>query len=270
MPPQENEPVIYEKEPMSPITKVVFGIVIGFIVLVCVGFILTQTTKNTDVPIPVVDNREADLQAEIARIKAEEEGKPFVFTAVPDALNKISLPPPPESNESDAAIYTKLKATTTIPEAAVQDDVVFNLAPLGISYIDYLNNLNDPSEIYQLTDELRQLTLALNEKYQRPPLAERIQGVVQMAPLDKIVAGNETPSVYPSIRAVDAFLALEIMSRIDPENAALYEAETTGVINRGIGYGLYGQSDVDAARLLVTQYMNIYTASSTTAVTDKN
>ena len=229
MPPNQDEPIVYEKKPTSPVAKVVLGLMIGFIVLVCVGFILTQTTKNTDVPTPVVDDPEAQLQAEIARIKAEAEGKPFVFTAVSDALNQISPPPPPSSNDNYATVYAQLKATTTVSEAVVQDDVVFNLAPLGISYIDYLNNLDNPSEIYQLTDELHQLTLALNEKYKRPPLAERIQGVIQIAPLDTIVAGNETPSVYPSIRAVDAFLALEIMARIDPENAALYEAATMGV-----------------------------------------
>jgi hypothetical protein len=52
------------------------------------------------------------------------------------------------------------------------------------------------------------------------------------------------------------------MVRLDPANAKIYETEIVGLIQRGIGYGLYGQSDVDAAQSLVTQYMNLYTTAA--------
>lgn len=258
MPPNQNEPIIYEKAKMTPATKVVMGLLVGFAVLLSVGAILSQSGKNT--AAPVAETPEALLEAEIARILAEANNTPFVFTAVPDAKNLISLPPPPADTAIDAAVYEQVRATTSVPETVVQNDVVFNLAPMGISYIDYINNLDDPSEIFQLTDELHHLTLHFNDMYKRPPLAQRIEGVIQMAQLDSILPEVETKSVYPSIRAVDAFLALEIMARIDPDNVQIYETETANLIKRGIGYGLYGQSDVDAAQSLVMQYMDLYTA----------
>jgi hypothetical protein len=266
MPPQQEEPIIYERSKMSPGTKIGIGIVIVALLVVSAGAILNQS-REIQIDEPVLDS-EAALEAEVARILAEAPNEPFEYTAVPDAVNKISLPPPSVTEEVDAAVYAELKATTTVSEDVVGNDVIFNQSPLGISYIDFLNTLDDPTEIFQLTDELHQLTLHFNEQYKRPPLAERIQGVIQLAPLDIIVAGTETRSVYPSIRAVDAFLALEVMSRIDPANAAVYEATAMGVIKRGIGYGLYGQSDVDAAQSLVMQYMDLYTATST-VITDK-
>jgi hypothetical protein len=231
---------------------------IGSVVLLFAWLLLSPSLMNT--PEPASD--EAALEADIARIIAEAEGKPFVFTAVPDARTLITLPPPPTSNDIDTVVYNQLKATTTVTPEQIQDDVIFNLAPEGVTYMEYINSLEDPSEIFQLTDELRQLTLYFNQEYNRPPLSLRVPGVVQLAPLDMIVPNNPTQSVYPSMRAVDALLALEIMVRIDPDNAAAYEREIVALIQRGIGYGLYGQSDVDAAQSLVNQYMDLYTTVS--------
>ena len=194
----------------------------------------------------------------IARIITEAQKMEIVFTAVPDALQLIAIPAPPNSESSDNANYIELKPTATVPEDIVQNDVAFNMYFLGMTYGKYLNSIENPGEIYQITDELHELALKLNNQFNRPSFATRFAEVIQMAPLDPISPGSEVHSVYPSIRAIDAYLAAHFMSKIDPENEQEYNQEAQALVSRGIGYGLYSESDAEAAALLVSQYLTLY------------
>ena len=206
---------------------------------------------------------QAVMDAEVARMVAEAEAQPFVYTVIPNAREAITLPPPPESNDTDAASYAKQKPEGDVAQSTVETDVAFYLPFMGTTYGEYLNELQN-TELFQIHDELRFLTLHFNELYKRDPLSVRIEGVTELQPLESAVSGKtETHSVYPSIRAVEAYTAAAIMAQLDPENKEGHEELAEALVQRGIGYGLYGQSDADAAKDLVGQYFTLLAADAT-------
>ncbi len=196
------------------------------------------------------------FRTQVESLVAEAEAQPFEYTLVPDAPTSITLPPPPESAADDAASYEALKSQAAgVTPVQASEDVYYYLPVRDTVYGDYLNNLPNPLPIFQMHDELRRLTLQFNEQYNRAPLAERIDGVNPVTDLDLIVYKVDTKSVYPSIRAVDAYAAAEVMSRLDVSNATTYKAQAEALVERGIAYGLYGASDAVAAKELVNQYI---------------
>jgi hypothetical protein len=54
-----------------------------------------------------------------------------------------------------------------------------------------------------------------------------------------------------------------ILARLDPEYAQIYQQKSEEFVARGIGYGLYGQNDADAAQSLVNQYFVLLENSPT-------
>lgn len=256
MPPQPDATIIRDKKSITPKQLVIVGLLLAGILALCAFYLVRyqeQLARQT-----FEAQIEADLQAELARIDAEAATTPFAFTIVPEAPELIVIEAPADTADSDAAAYELLKPTAAVPETVAANDEAWDIPFQGTTYLEYLNNLEDPSLIFQITEELHELTLRFNKMYNRAPLSERINGVTQLAPLDTIVYGEDTVSVYPSVRAVDAYLAAEIMSRIDEPNRNTYTTTAEDIIARGIGYGLYGQSDAYAAKSLVEQYFNLY------------
>jgi len=190
----------------------------------------------------------------------EAEAQPFVFTLVPNALDVIVLEAPSASNTKDVDAYTLTKASVDLADPIdpeiIKNDIAYNLPFQGSTFGEYLNTLPEENRyrFFQMSDELQQLTKHFNEVYKRPPLKDRIEGVVAMAPQDTLV--------YPSMRAVQGFLAIKIMSVIDPQSSSLYEEVGEAFVQRGMLYGLYGQSDAEAAKSVVTQYLALYNPDS--------
>lgn len=250
---QPEAVVLSDRRKLPQTLLIISGVII--LIVGSIGIIYALQWNNTK-------NSNLIFEAKLAQIIADAQSQEFVFTAVPKALELVTLPIPPDSNETDAIVYNQLKSDPSVSIEIVQNDVVFNLPFMGATYGEYLNTIENPDEIFQVTDELHQLAVQLNTTFNRLPLKDRIAGVLQMAPLDAISVDSDVRSVYPSIRAINAYLGAEIMSRIDPENKDSYRQEAEALINRGIGYGLYGQSDADAAKSVVTQYLALYNPDS--------
>lgn len=247
---QNPEPVVTVKKSYQSIFLIILGVV-SLLVVVYQGYILYKI-KSTQTSVISKE------KAEIAGIIKEAQNMAINFTAVPNAPELIDIPAPYDTSESDNKSYLQLKPTNVVSKDTVQNDVAFNMSFMGVTYGTYLNSIENPTEIYQIIDELHELTLRLNTKFNRLPFSDRFSEVLQMGALDPIVPGSDVRSVYPSIRAVDAYLAAQIMSQIDPKNENIYLQQAEQLVSRGIGYGLYSASDAEAAALLVSQYLKLY------------
>jgi hypothetical protein len=233
----------------SVLLVVLIGVVIA---ITFASFYLQQKASNNQPAGKSYDELQADIQAQLL----EAESRPFVYTVVPNALEAITVPPPPDSDATDKAAYESAHAQVgNISAEDARNDLYYTLTFKDMTYGEFQNSLVDPSLLFQIHDELRNLTLHFNQLYNRPPLAERVEGVSQMFALDPVIYNNPTPSVYPSVRAVDAYIAAEIMSVVDPANAAQHRQQAEALVVRGIGYGIYGASDAQTAKEMVAQYV---------------
>ncbi len=174
-------------------------------------------------------------------------------------LDAIFIPPPPDSATEDAAHYKSVKPEVgTLTSDDVLNDTVYNFVIRDSTYGELINSGSDASfEMYQYHDELRDITKKYNDMYDRQPLSKRISGVEEIGAIEPAVFGDESHSVYPSVRAVEGFLVGEVLAQSDPDNAVLHREAGEAYAMRGIVYGHYGLSDVEASRLLVNQYFQI-------------
>lgn len=190
---------------------------------------------------------------------AQTENTPeFTFLIVPTALETITLPAPTDTTVSDQEAYDRLvnelKPSATPEE--VFNDTGYNLPYSGTTYGAYISE-NGFDELFMIYDELAHVTQNFNNQYNRPPLKDRISGVEEMARIQPAVYGESQVSVYPSWRAVEAFMVGEILSRLDKANAQQHRNNAALMVDRGVAYGLYGQSDAEAAFSIVEQYFRL-------------
>jgi len=233
----------------------------SILVLSSTVWYLTSSSPTTEQA-----KRDQEFNAKIQQVVEKYKNQPFVFTLVPDALTTITLPPPPDSDASDLVSYQTIQKQLT-PEmiADIDNDTMFNTFTLpGFKY-SYLfdSNINQNNEkFYQLHDEIRFLVLKFNKQYQRPPLSKRLPNVQHYGTEHPAVPGNDdVPSTYPSVRATEGFAVAELLTRLDNDNADFYQEMADDYARRGIMYGWYGQSDVEAARSLVDQYFTQFDKS---------
>lgn len=203
---------------------------------------------------------EAEIQAELERLIAEAENTPFTFEMVTDAPSTITLPPPPESNAEDTAAYQNLK---TLAEGHTDEDVandtVYNFPVQDTIYEDFINSSEYQFTLYQMHDELRQLIVKFNNEYKREPLSKRITGVTQIGNIEEAIFEKpETAAVYPNVRSAEAFLVAGILSYLYPDQADMYQQLAQEHAERGIAYGHYGLSDLEASRSLANQYLSAF------------
>lgn len=203
---------------------------------------------------------EEELQAELERLVAEAEKQPFTFEEVPEAPSTITLPPPPESNAEDTAAYQNLK---TLAEGHTDEDVandtVYNFPVQDTIYEDFINSSEYQFTLYQMHDELRQLIVKFNNEYKREPLSKRITGVTQIGNIEEAIFEKpETAAVYPNVRSAEAFLVAGILSYLYPDQADMYQQLAQEHAERGITYGHYGLSDLEASRSLANQYLSAF------------
>jgi len=239
------------------VLKKPFGILIVIIIgLGLVWFFLSsQGFLNNSQPLS-----EEDFQVEVERLVAEAETQPFVFELVPNALEVITLPPPSESTVEDTTFYQALKTPAEgKTEVDVANDTIYNFPFRDTNYGDFINNSEYQFTLYQLHDEIRQLVAYFNSQYQRQPLSQRVEGVTQIGELEEAISEqSDTAAVYPNVRSTEAFLVANILSKLDPENATKYMQIAEEMAERGIAYGHYGRSDMEASRSLVSQYLSLF------------
>ena len=241
---QESNSIIGGIKPKRISTRkwVWFGVLC---LAVCIGIIgwffiplyIVSVQEETD------RAKQTQMQEMIVKKVAEAEAQPFLFTLVPDAPTLITLNAPATSTEEDLKIYKTLVTSAGVidpidPEI-VKKDIAFNLPFQGMTLGEFINKLPEEQryKLFQMSDELRQLTTHFNELYKRPSFKDRAEGVVEVTP---------SATVYPSLRAVEGFFAIHIMSEIDPNSSELYTEIGEDFVKRGILYGMYGSSDADA------------------------
>lgn len=235
---------------------------LGIVALLIIGLIIQQTKylpfgNRSDNEQLLTDE---EIQAEIDKLRDELEKQPFVFELVSDALEAIKLPPPPESSAEDAELYQAIKTQAEgVTAEDVTNDTIYNFpSPDGGLYGNYINNSEYQFVLYQLHDEIRQLIVHFNDEYKREPLSKRIEGVTQIGEIEEALFGKpETAAVYPNVRSAEAFLVGYVLSYIDPENKDMYLRIAEEHAERGIAYGHYGKSDMEASRSLVNQYLSL-------------
>lgn len=224
-------------------------LVVGFVAILLVTKVFSGNQKEAT---------RDEIESYLEELVKEVEKKPFTFVFVPNALEAIQLPAPTETNELDQEAYDRLvtEVDQNITEEEILNDIGFNLPYGDTTYGKYINE-NSELDLFQVYDELAQITLHFNEQYQRPSLKDRIEGVIQRASLMPAVYEAGVVSVYPSWHAVEAYMVAEVLTRLDEDNAQVYRNNSETLVDRGIGYGLYGKSDAEAARSIVQQYFNL-------------
>lgn len=202
---------------------------------------------------------EENLQAEFNKIYEVTKDTPAEFILVPEALTKISLPEPDIQLDSlDIDAFVEFQDISGKAEKAETVDYASDLPFREITFNEYINNSPDNMTFYQLRDELAALTIHFNQKYPRQNLGVRAGLSQQVLFADSSTVGSkDVVTVYPPIRAVDAYMVANILSRLAPEGATLYNQKSDEFVKRGIQYGLYGTNDALAAKSLTDQYFKL-------------
>ena len=223
-------------------------------VLVLVGTVWYLTSSS---PTTEQAKRDQEFNAKIQQIVEKYKNQPFVFTLVPDALTTITLPPPPDSDASDLENYQANQVELSSENIAnIDNDTVLTAFTFeGFKYGYFLEFNGSKDNIYQLHDEIRHLVLHFNKQYHRQPLSDRLPDIQHYGTEHPAVPGNDdVPSTYPSVRVAEGFAVATLLTRLDVDHGEFYQAVAEDYAKRGVQYGWYGQSDIEAARSLVDQY----------------
>jgi len=225
-------------------------------VLVLVGTVWYLTSSS---PTTEQAKRDQEFNAKIQQIVEKYKNQPFVFTLVPDALTTITLPPPPDSDASDLENYQANQVELSSENITnIDNDTVLTAFTFeGFKYGYFLEFNGSKDNIYQLHDEIRHLVLHFNKQYQRQPLSDRLPDIQHYGTEHPAVPGNDdVPSTYPSVRVAEGFAVAALLTRLDVDHGEFYQAVAEDYAKRGVQYGWYGQSDIEAARSLVSQYFS--------------
>lgn len=179
----------------------------------------------------------------------------FEFTLVPDILNQATVPPPSDTNVADLEAYQAVQSGDEPPPAAAQE-----LVPPTYerTYIEIVEDTPYGERIGDMRFEIGILVATFAHMYDRPALHERLPGVNQTADPIPLPLDPTARTVYPNLRASEAYFYDELFSRIDPEQAESYSEYAELHAAYGQYHGLYGQSDVAATAALVRQYFDLY------------
>ncbi len=175
----------------------------------------------------------------------------IAFSLVPNARETISLPPPPDSDAEDLAYYQSIQSRLTADVRSSAGDDTMDQLQLGVgTYQEWVFGglIANPAPVIQMQQEVVKLTILAHQNYNRATPSERFSEV------EAVVSRPEIDTVYPNLRAVGGFFAGELLSRVDAANADTYRTAGSAFAERGILYGLYSKSDLDASRSLVEQY----------------
>ena len=210
---------------------------------------LVIDTSTTDTSPSVI----TDLYS---RIAAKYSNEPLVFSLVPEADKRIEIKVPPTDYSKDEAGY--LARSVSLDEntkALASQDSAGTLTFDDLqTYVDVVKNNPNAIQIYQLQDEVMFLAHIVNKQYNLPALTDRIKDVQNVTQPMPDPFATTTALTYPAGRAVTIYLASAIMERIDPVNAEMYKENGQQMAQRGIAYGEYSMSDMEAAQDLVNKY----------------
>jgi len=217
----------------------------------------------TSVPtVTITDAAPSDLPPSSFEETITSVGPDYVFELryAPDATTRIMLDTPTiETNAADIADYNERVSESGLinPEFAARDTAFNLMFENGEIFADYVLTQGQVAVLYQLHDELLFLASEFDNKTELAPLHEQIETAELLTPIKPNPFPGNNEVVFPSQRAVSGFYVAEIMALADPDNAELYRADSQLFAERGILYGQYGISSVNAAKSLVEQYFQL-------------
>lgn len=270
--PQGGEPIVREKLDLTWLRYVIaLAVLLGllgglwwYMKTYYPGFLATTSEEMQDgVEFGSVDSVDeataVALTDSYTQIIQTEQTTPFVYGIVPEASNRITIDAPDSSTVRDDEDY-RVRATQISPydKALAREDSVRSLVfDSGQTFTDVIDAHPQVAQLYQMQDEIMFVAHEFNARYSRPALKERIENVDAVTVAMSSPFDSTLPLTYPAGRAVNAFTLAAIMGKLDPTNAELYTASATGLAERGIAYGEYGISDLEAAKSLVDQYFSL-------------
>lgn len=190
------------------------------------------------------------------------QASPFTFSIVPNALEIFTIPEPvtPSIDELKAEFTT---ARDTLPRNSdTEIQKIYDLPVGEITFLDYVNGIpremQDP--FIQMQDEIDQLVVHLNQKYEQKTLASRI-GEPDALLYPEASKFKGMTSVYPSQRVAEAYFIGKALAIQFPSQADFLMDFVNEYINMGVAYGHYSKLDVAITEMLVADYI---TAASET------
>lgn len=167
-----------------------------------------------------------------------------------EQLLKITLPEPVDTNVSDVGAYLVAKSALTpkLRNEVASDTLDNAFAINGVPFEKYLDQYIEREKYHQLFIDMHVLINKLNQTFKRPSLQNRISGV-------EVIGNQGDNSVYPNMRVADGYLAAAIVGMLDPNNEKNTLLIADNFARRGMMYGWYGQSDSDATKMMMTEYL---------------
>jgi hypothetical protein len=178
-------------------------------------------------------------------LKADEEQRQLV-----SELESITMPAPEATDDIDASVYfaaTRLATTSSSSDLAT--DTIGQVFYVGDSTFDeFLAQQTNRVKYDMLYSNLRTTIQRLQDTFKRPALYTRVAGV-------ELMGSTTEEFVYPSSRVAEGYLTATIIATLDSTSEEVTMIVADDFARRGMLYGWYGQSDIDATKLFMEAYL---------------
>lgn len=240
------EAVVKEKKHLPIWVKIVGGCVVVCVVIGG-GYLYYVTHKQFPIS-PVTSFVLSDeLKAKVDVFVQEDESLRKQLAV----LDTITVSVPDDTDDTDAAVYfAALKSATTTGTSTVvvtsTNDMIFHIG--STTFSDFLVQQTDRSRYDALFTRMHSSITRMSEMYKRPNLAERLTGVT-------LVGSAPDTFVYPSAYVADVYLTAAIADAVGGESTDSNSVIADDLARQGMLSGWYGQSDIDATKLFVEEYL---------------
>jgi hypothetical protein len=242
----EFDNVVTEKKRIPKWVIILFGgvVFLGVSIGSYIYYIFHKQYPTPEVTSFVLSD---ELKAKVdILVKADESQKKQL-----EQLKAITMPEPGNTDDVDAAAY--FAATSSLSLAVrmgVSTDTVDSVFTIGgVSFGDFLTQQSERDKYVTLFTNLHDVISSLQHTFKRPALYQRIDGV-------ELVGSTSDQFVYPSERVADGYLTAAIATAIDSTSEASNQLIADDFARRGMLYGWYGQSDVDATKSFMDEYLS--------------
>ncbi len=199
----------------------------------------------------------------VEQLQAQNDANPpqFAFTIVPDLLERFSVPVLATNTAQELLLSEFITARENLIVHSTEDadaPTIYNIPVTDTIFSEYLISLRDEekSTFFQLLIELRALTQHLNRQFPQETLAVRVGKPNELLYPSGTKDVYGQPSVYPSLRVVEAHFIGELLANRFPAEAAYYRDYVQQFIYDGVGYGYYTVTEADEAKVLVDNYLD--------------
>ncbi len=203
-----------------------------------------------------------EVSLNVEQLQAQNDANPpqFAFTIVPDLLDRFSVPNLASSTAQDVLLTEFLIAQQNLVMHSKNEadaPTVYNMPVNDMLLSEYIVTLPPDlqSMFFQMIVELRAITAHLNRQLPQETLASRVGKPDELVYPSGAEDVYGQPSVYPSLRVVEAHFIGEFLASRFPTQATYYKDYTRQFIYDGVGYGYYTIAEADEAQGLVDAYL---------------